>query len=88
MYCYHNTPLKLGKLLQTIAYPTFASLAAAGIVIGVNQLFPVLFSRVETLFLDGIIYGVSYLALWSVLPSGRRTLATIWQTISNLKQKK
>jgi O-antigen/teichoic acid export membrane protein len=88
MYCYHDTPLKISKLLQTIAYPAFASLAAAGIVMGVNQFFPVLFSRVETLFLDSIIYGISYLTLWTVLPSGRRTLTTIWQTISNLKQKK
>ena len=86
IFCYHNTPLKLGKLLQTLAYPTCASLAAAGIVMGCNRLFPLFFNRMETLFLDGVVYGVSYLAVWCILPVGRQTLKTILKTIRELKK--
>lgn len=86
-YCYHKTPLSLVKLLQTLAYPTAASLGAGAIVVGCNQLFPVFFSSLETLFIDAAIYGVSYLFLWGLFPSGRQTLATIGKTIRGLRKR-
>ena len=87
LYCYHNTPLSLGKLMQTLAYPIATSLGSGLIVFGVNFMFPLFFNRLETLFLDALIYGISYLALWGLLPSGRKTLMSIVKTARDLKKK-
>ena len=85
-YCYHKTPLSLGKLFQTLTYPTTTSLGAGLIVMGCNQLFPLFFSSLQTLWIDTIIYGVSYFLLWGLFPNSRKTLISIFSTVKELKK--
>ena len=88
IYCYHNTPLKVSKLLHTLMYPTATSLGAASIVMVINRLFPLLFNNMQTILLDALIYGVAYFAIWLIFPGGRKTIMTIWQTVRTLKKAK
>ena len=86
--CYHNTPLKLTKLIQTLYPPTLASVGAA-LVIMYTNFFP--WWRINTLSnlaIDLVVYTLSYLLIWILLPNGKKTLWEMLQLVKVLKRSK
>lgn len=87
LYCYEGTPLRLTELANTLYRPAIASIGAAAVIMGINQLLPASLNVFLSLLIDGAIYGLLYLAIWLVLPDGRRTLVDLFEMIKLLKKK-
>lgn len=85
IYCYKGTPLKLADLIITIARPAAASISAAIVLLGLHQLFPNDLNAFISLLVDGVLYGLFYLAIWAMLPNGRQTLLDIFRLAKELR---
>ena len=88
IHCYSKTPLRLIELLITLSKPGLASLGAAAIVIGINQLLPAEINLIIALFIDLLLYSLLYIGIWMILPEGRRTLLEMLKMSKNLKRKR
>ena len=83
LYCYRGTPLRLRELVSTLFHPVLASIGAAALLMGINQLLPTGINLAIALGLDCFMYGLLYLTIWMVLPNGRQTL---WEMLLMLKE--
>ena len=88
IYCYHNTPLKTKTLAETLAKPTFASIAAALCIMLLDSLVLNNIQLFLALLIDGLVYGILYLTFWSILPNGRKTLIELFNVLKELKKSK
>ncbi|MDJ0632053.1 MAG: lipopolysaccharide biosynthesis protein [Xenococcaceae cyanobacterium MO_188.B29] len=88
LYCYKGTPLRFTELLKTLSHPVLASLGAAALLMGMNQLLSTEMNLAIVLGLDCLIYGLLYLAIWIVLPRGRKTLWEMMRTLKEFRKKK
>lgn len=88
VYCYHNTPLKIKTLAETLFKPTFASIAAALCVMILDNFVLNNTQLLLALVIDGLVYGILYLAFWSILPNGRKTLIELFEVLKELKKSK
>lgn len=85
-YCYHQTPLKLSKLVITLYPPTLASLGAALVLMsGVVNFLPN-YPLIKVL-IDLIIYTVLYFLIWMLLPGGRSSLVAMFRLTKMLRRK-
>lgn len=88
VYCYQGTPLRLRELVKTLLHPVVASIGSAALLMVVNQFLPVGINLAIALCLDFLIYAVLYLAIWLILPNGRKSLQEILHTLQEFKKKK
>lgn len=88
LYCYRGTPLRLTDLVSTLLHPALASIGAAAILMGINQLLPAGMNWAIALGLDCLMYGLLYLTIWMVLPNGRQTLWEMLLMLKEFRQKK
>ncbi|MEL6495643.1 MAG: lipopolysaccharide biosynthesis protein [Cyanobacteria bacterium J06623_7] len=88
IYCYQDTPLKLRRLATTLARPSFASIAAALLVMLLDHMFLSDIPMVLALVIDGLAYGVLYLGLWAILPQGKQTLIELFRLVNEVKPRK
>lgn len=87
IYCYKGTPLRLIDLASTIYRPALASLGAAAVLMGVQNLLPTGINVAISLFIDSVLYSFFYLAIWMLLPNGRQTLWEFLVIIKRLRKK-
>lgn len=89
LYCYRRTPVKLSRLLSTLAYPATASLLAAACLMYAEQLsiLPSQLSLILSLPLDCLLYALFYLVIWSLLPRGRKILWGMLQMLKEFRSK-
>ena len=88
LYCYQGTPLRFTKLVKTLSRPAIASLSAAIILMGINQVFLGELQLFIALITSIILYSLLYIAIWLVLPDGKQTLLSMIEMIKELKKKK
>lgn len=86
-YCYKGTPLRFTELAKTLFQPVLTSFGAAAVVMIVNNLLLTDINTLTGLFMDCVLYGLSYIAIWMIIPNGKHTLLEILQTTKILKQK-
>lgn len=86
IYCYHNTPLKLKRLGTTLARPAFASIMSAILIMLLDSTFLTNTQIWLALLIDGLVYGLLYLAIWSVLPQGKQILLELFQLVKEFKK--
>jgi len=87
-YCYHKTPLKLGKLIQTLYPPTLASMGAAIILIYTNLLSGWRINAPASLLIDLTLYTIFYFLIWLLLPQGKKTLGEMWELTKILRKRR
>ncbi len=87
-YCYKGTPLKLTELTKTLFLPAFASIGAAISLIGINQLLPFDLNNAIALVIDLILYILLYLAIWIIIPNGKRSLLEILEITKAFQKKR
>lgn len=87
IYCYHGTHLRPIELLQALAKPAFSSLGAAALLMGVNHFIAPTLHPVLSLGLSVIFYGLLYLAIWIIIPGGRKTLFDLLKVIQDSNRK-
>jgi hypothetical protein len=78
----------LTDLVSTLLHPALASIGAAAILMGINQLLPAGMNWAIALGLDCLMYGLLYLTIWMVLPNGRQTLWEMLLMLKEFRQKK
>ena len=88
VYCYRGTPLRLRELASTLSHPVLASIGAAVLLMGINQLLPTGINMAIALGLDCLMYAVLYLTIWMVLPNGKKTLAEMFLMLKEFRTKK
>ena len=86
VYCYHNTPLNIKGLAATLMKPTIASIAAALCVMALDSMVLENTQLLLALVIDGLAYGILYLAFWLILPQGKQTLKELLQVFQELKK--
>ena len=84
-YCYHNTPLKLTKLIATLSYPTVASMGAAAIIASTNLLSYFRVNALVSILIDLALYTLLYFLIWIVLPNGRKSLWEMFKLVKMLR---
>ncbi|TVP62559.1 MAG: lipopolysaccharide biosynthesis protein [Leptolyngbya sp. LCM1.Bin17] len=87
VYCYRGVHLKPIDLLKTLAKPAFASLGSAGLIILFNRLVAMPFPPLISLGLDVCLYGLLYIALWMIIPGGKKTLFDLLKVTQDFKRK-
>lgn len=87
-YCYHKTPLKLSKLIQTLYLPTIASMGAAIVLIYTNLFSGLRINAPISLFIDLTLYTVFYFLIWFLPPQGKQNLREMWELTSILRKRK
>lgn len=86
-YCYHNTPLKLTKLVYTLLPPILGSMNAAAIVATTN-FFPSFRSNASiSLLIDLALYTLLYFLTWILVPNGRKSFWEMFQLAKVLRNK-
>jgi O-antigen/teichoic acid export membrane protein len=88
IYCYRGTPLRVTDFATVISRPAFASISAAAVLIGIDHFLPANLNLPVSLFIDWLLYGLLYLAIWIVTPGGKKTLLEIVEIIKAIKQKR
>ena len=88
IYCYRGTPLRLSELIRTLLHPVLASIGAAALLMGINQLLPTEINLAIALGLDCLMYAVLYLTIWMVLPNGKKTLGEMFRMLKEFRAKK
>ncbi|MCC0177751.1 lipopolysaccharide biosynthesis protein [Waterburya agarophytonicola K14] len=88
IYCYQKTPLKITELIKTIHRPAIASLGAAALVAMIEYWSIIQTQVLIDLLVYLILYGLSYLFIWLLLPGGRSILLDLVQMVKNLKKNK
>jgi PST family polysaccharide transporter len=85
-YCFKDTPISVRSFFKTIYPPAFAAIVAAGI----NHLFVTsdytYDHRVINLTLSTIIFLVSYLGIWMVIPQMRIKALNIINIVRSIKK--
>lgn len=81
-----DTPVSWGDILRTIRHPVFASLAALGLLLVGQNLFPVIGSNFLSLARDTFFYCICYFICWIMLPNGLYLLKSnflmAWNVVS------
>ena len=86
-YCYHQTPLKLRKLVAVLSFPTLASLGAAGVLLsGIVNFFPDY--PLASVAMDLLVYTLLYFTIWLVLPGGKKSLWSMLRLTTMLRRGK
>ncbi len=88
IHCYSKTPLRLIELLVTLSKPGLASIGAAAIVTGINQLLYKDIYVGVSLLINLVLYGLFYFAIWIILPNGKNTLFEIMHMLKDIKVRK
>lgn len=86
IYCYYETPLKLKQLATTLARPAFASIFAAVLIMLLDSTLLSNTQILLALLIDGLVYGLLYLAIWTILPQGKQTLMELLQLVKEFKK--
>ena len=86
IYCYHETPLKLKQLATTLARPAFASISAAVLIMLLDSTLLANTQILLALLIDGLVYALLYLAIWTILPQGKQTLLELLQLVKEFKK--
>ncbi len=86
IYCYYGTPLKLKQLATTLARPAFASISAAVLIMLLDSTLLSNTQILLALLIDGLVYGLLYLAIWTILPQGKQTLLELFQLVKEFKK--
>jgi len=87
IYCYHGTILKLSDFTGTVYKPFLASIGAATVVIVFNHLPNIDLNIFTSLFIDCLIYSLSYLGIWMLMPNGKETLLDMLKSVKSAKVK-
>lgn len=88
LYCYHGSPLKFADFISSIYKPAIASIGAAALLIWFNSSIGFNLNPLTSLAIDCILYGLLYLAIWMLLPNGRKTLLNMLQVVKSFKKSK
>ena len=86
IYCYDETPLKLKQLATTLARPAFAAISAAVLIMLLDSTLLANTQILLALLIDGLVYGLLYLAIWTILPQGKQTLLELFQLVKEFKK--
>ena len=84
IYCYKDTPLELSQLAITLARPSFASIAAALLIMFLDS-FLANIPMLLALIIDAVAYGLAYLAIWALLPQGKQTLLELFRLVKEVR---
>lgn len=85
IYCYRGTPLEGIDLVRTVYRPAIASIGAAAIIMLIEHWSVIQIQILVDLLIYAILYGLSYIAIWLLLPNGRPTLLNMIEIAKNLK---
>lgn len=85
LYCYQKTSLRFWDLVRTIYKPLVASLGAAAVITILDTIVKINIQVVIDLAIYALLYGVSYIIIWLLLPNGKTTLLGIVSILKDLK---
>jgi PST family polysaccharide transporter len=87
IYCFHKSPLSFWGLAKIISYPFTASICAAFLaILAEYYLSSADLSAILVLSAKGVLYLVSYISIWLLMPGGKGLFMDILNTISQLKK--
>jgi PST family polysaccharide transporter len=86
-WCYRGTPIDMRSTATTLARPASAAIGA-GVTLWAVQRVAAQGGSVAWILLDALIYGVTYMAIWYVVPGGRRHLKQLLTLLDELKPKR
>jgi O-antigen/teichoic acid export membrane protein len=85
-YCFLDSPLRIKDVTEVIWKPLTATLAAAGIVVGMRYMGAVGINVVTDFAIELGVLGVAYLAFWIALPGGLATLRRLSRLAADLRR--
>lgn len=88
MYCYHGTPLTMGRLAKTLSVPIIASVSSALITLAAYQLWLQDVSLLVANAGELVLYIVSYLTIFAIIPGGKGNLLKLIETLNILLKRK
>ena len=86
-YACKKSPLVWTHVLKTILRPAVSACGAVVLILLLRQVFSLGQNLFVTLTVLALLYVLFFLALWIVLPGGRRSFCEILETIALLKKK-
>lgn len=84
-YCLKTSPITWSDFAAAVWRPAVASIVAAGALYLSSPYLPNFDVRVLDIALRLLFFGLVYLALWVVLPGGRRTLADLLSMLQAIR---
>lgn len=84
IYCCEDSPLRWTELAETAVRPALAALGAAVGLVMIERWLPLNANSLINFLCDGVLYALLYVAVWVVLPNGRRILFENTQLIKLL----
>ncbi len=69
-----DAPVNWQDVVWTLRHPAFASLAALGLLLVSQNVFPAIDSQFSNLVRDVFLYGICYFLCWVILPNGTHLL--------------
>lgn len=81
---YIDTPVDLGSTIKTLTRPTLASIGAALVLWGLHPATSH-WHPIWIVLLDGLLYGLLYLAAWVIDPAGRAGLRGLLSMAEELR---
>ncbi len=85
-FCFRGTSLRLADAWEAIWRPAITSIAAAGGTWAFAHYVDLPPNPGLSLLLQGIVYGVMYIAAWLALPNGRERLVGVLSLVKSLKK--
>ncbi len=86
-FCLKTSPLSGKDFLAAVFCPAFSSICAALIIYLCKQILPSFDNKIMTLSVSFIIFCITYILFWLVLPGGRQAIAEALQNIKQLRNK-
>ncbi len=86
-FCLKTSPLTAKDFLAAVFCPAFSSISAAIVLYLCKQILPSFDNTIITLSVSFLIFCITYILFWFVLPGGRKAIAEVWQNIKQLRKK-
>ena len=86
-FCLKTSPLNGKDFLAAVFCPAFSSISAAVILYLCKQILPSFDNTIITITVSFIIFCITYIFLWLVLPGGRQAIVEVWQNLKQLRKK-
>lgn len=86
-FCLKTSPLSGKDFLAAVFCPAFSSISAAIVLYLCKQILPSYDDKIMTLLVSLIVFCLTYITFWLVLPGGKQAIGEVWQNVKLLPKK-